>query len=73
MKQDKVKVQDTGILRKFDSGATRDTTENKPDYEGYFSPLVFERYGQYMLKHQKQSDGTLRSSDNWQKGMPIHA
>lgn len=55
-------------MRTFDTGATRDTDENKPDYEGFLSPLVLVRYGEYMMKHQVQTDGDLRSSDNWQKG-----
>lgn len=59
------------IVRKFGSGATRDTDENKLDYEGFYSPLVMQRYAQYMNKHRKQSDGSLRDSDNWQKGMPL--
>lgn len=58
---------DNGIIRQFDSGATRDTSQNKLDFEGFFSPLVLERYAQYMNKHRKQSDGSLRDSDNWQK------
>lgn len=58
-------------VRSFSTGATRSSSEGKPDYEGYFSPLVFERYGQFMLKHQVQPDGTYRPSDNWQKGIPI--
>jgi hypothetical protein len=57
--------------RKFDTGATRDQAFDKPDYEGYLSPLTIERFGQYMLKHQIQSDGTKRDSDNWQKGIPL--
>ena len=61
---------DDGTVRTFATGATRDTNEDKPDYEGFLSPLVLVRYGEFMLKHQKQSDGTLRDSDNWQKGMP---
>ena len=56
-------------MRKFDSGATRDTDENKVDFEGFLNPLVLKRFGQYMLKHQLQADGQLRASDNWQKGM----
>lgn len=60
-------------MRTFDTGATRDTDEDKPDYEGYLSPLVIARYGEYMLKHQIQPDGTLRDSDNWQRGMPLDA
>lgn len=26
-----------------------------------------------MARHQKQADGKLRASDNWQKGMPLDA
>lgn len=53
-------------IRKFDSGATRDTNKNKLDFEGFFSPEVLERRAQYMNKHRVQSDGNLRDSDNWQ-------
>jgi len=55
-------------IRKFGTGATRNTDQNKPDYEGFLSPLVIERYGEYMNKHRYQSDKKLRDSDNWQKG-----
>jgi hypothetical protein len=61
------------VMRKFDSGATRDDNIGKIDYEGFLSPLVLERYGQYMLKHQVQTDGKVRDSDNWQKGIPRDA
>jgi hypothetical protein len=61
--------KDDGVVRTFETGATRSSEAGKPDYEGYFSPLVFERFGEYMMKHQKQADGTLRPSDNWQKGI----
>ena len=59
-----------GEIRKFDTGATRDTDMGKNDYEGFFSPIVIKRFGDYMTKHRKQSDGGLRASDNWQKGIP---
>jgi len=62
-----------GEIRKFDSGATRDTDTGKLDYEGFYSPLVMERFGQYMNKHREQSDGNLRDSDNWQRGIPLNA
>jgi len=54
------------IMRKFESGATRNSDEGKYDYEGFLHPLVLERYAQYMNKHRKQADGNLRDSDNWQ-------
>lgn len=57
-------------MRKFKTGATRDDAAQKPDYTGYLSPLVLERFGAYMLKHQRQADGKTRPSDNWKKGMP---
>ena len=62
-----------GKVRTFNTGATRDTDEGKYDYEGFLSPLVLERFGQYMHLHRKQSDGSLRDSDNWQKGIPLTA
>ena len=55
-------------MRKFKTGATRDTEEGKNDYEGFLSSLVIRAYGKYMTKHRKQADGKLRDSDNWQKG-----
>ena len=61
---------DDGILTTFETGATRGTSEGKIDLEGAFSVLAFERYGEYMLEHQTQSDGKPRASDNWQKGFP---
>lgn len=57
-------------VRQFDTGATKSSNVGKPDYEGFMSPLVVVRYGEYMIKHQLQPDGKLRDSDNWQKGIP---
>lgn len=60
-------------MRQFETGATRDTDEGKLDYEGFLSPAVLERYAQYMHKNRIQADGSLRDSDNWQKGIPKDA
>lgn len=57
-------------IRTFETGATRDTDIDKPDYEGFLSPLALASYGRYMTKHRKQADGQIRDSDNWQKGIP---
>lgn len=57
-------------MRTFDTGATRDGDEGKPSYVGYLSPLALRVYGQYMLRHQQQADGTRRSADNWKRGIP---
>jgi hypothetical protein len=59
-------------MRTFESGATRDNTEHKNDYEGFLSPLVIRAYGDYMQKHRVQADGSIRDSDNWQRGMGLH-
>ena len=59
--------------RKFSTGATRDADHDKLDYEGFVSPEVLQVFATYMHKHRVQSDGSLRDSDNWQKGMPLDA
>lgn len=64
-------IQKQGKVRTFDTGATRDTDKDKLDFEGFLSPFVIERYAQYLHLHRIQSDGTLRESDNWQKGIPV--
>lgn len=60
-------------MRTFSTGATRDSDDAKVDYEGFLSPLVIQRYGQYMNRHRVQADGGLRASDNWQAGIPVDA
>jgi hypothetical protein len=57
-------------IRKFKTGATRNEDTKKFDYEGFISPFVEHRFAMYMHKHRLQKDGTLRDSDNWQKGIP---
>ena len=59
-------------MRVFSTGATRDDADNKPDIEGYLSTLALDMYFDYMLQHQKQADGKIRASDNWQAGLPYH-
>lgn len=58
-------------IRKFATGATRDTEQGKLDYEGFLSPLALKVYAEYMNKHRVQPNGELRDSDNWQKGIPL--
>lgn len=60
-------------IRKFESGATRDSDEDKLDYEAMLSPLVLKRYAEYMHKNRKLKDGSLRPGDNWQLGIPLTA
>ena len=59
--------------RTFDTGATRDQDTTKFDYEGFLSPLALTCFAAYMHAHRVQSDGTLRNSDNWQKGIPLES
>ena len=62
--------QNSDVMRKFDSGATRDTTNNKLDYMKALSPIVLRRYVQYLDKHRLQPDGSYRDFDNWKNGIP---
>lgn len=62
-----------GKIRIFSTGANRNSDDGKLDYEGFLSPLTLERYAEYMHEHRKLSDGSLRDSDNWQKGIPLTA
>jgi hypothetical protein len=59
-------------MQQFDTGATRSDDTNKPDPEGFLSPVVLEAYMEYMQEHRVQDDGKVRESDNWQKGMPLN-
>jgi len=58
-------------MRTFSTGATRDTTEGKHEPWGFTSALAEKRFCEYMHKHRKQSDGTMRDSDNWKQGIPV--
>lgn len=60
-----------GTIRRFESGATRDRDDDKLDYDGFFSGPAMETFAEYMHRHRIQSDGSLRDSDNWQKGIPV--
>lgn len=57
--------------RDFNTGAIRSADATRDDPEGYLSPLVIDRFNQYMTKHRHLPDGRVRDSDNWQKGMPL--
>ena len=63
----------TEEVRKFDTGATRSSEAGRYDPEGFLSPIVIERFCEYMNSHRVQPDGSIRGSDNWQKGIPRDA
>jgi len=54
-------------MRKFETGATRNSIDGKNQYVLYFSPLVKAVRGHYMTKHRIQADGTIRKGDNWKQ------
>lgn len=56
-------------MREFLTGATRNLEDEKLDYEGFISPFSMRAFAEYMHSRRLQADGTIRSSDNWQKGM----
>ncbi len=57
-------------MREFDTGATRNNSDDKLDYDGFNAPICDHSYAEYMHSHRKQADGTMRSADNWRKGIP---
>ena len=61
------------VIRKFESGASRDLDDDKPDYEACLSPLVLEAFAEYMKSCTVMADGSRRPGDNWKKGIPLSA
>ncbi|MGD2071971.1 MAG: hypothetical protein PVG65_00570 [Candidatus Thorarchaeota archaeon] len=57
-------------IRKFKTGATRDTSSGKLEYFGFMHPLCDYSYANYMNSHRKMVDGSLRDSNNWWGGFP---
>jgi hypothetical protein len=62
-----------GKMREFDTGATRDVSEDKLSYVKGLSPIVLKRYLQYLNEHRIQADGNKRTFDNWKLGIPQEA
>lgn len=60
-------------MRQWETGANRDDDTDKMDYEGFLSPVVLERFAQYMHAHRHLEDGSVRSAGNWQRGIPLEA
>lgn len=60
-------------LRVFPTGASRNDDIDKHDPEGFWSPLVIQCYNEYIHGKRRLKDGTIRESDNWQRGMPKSA
>jgi len=60
----------TSTIRQFPTGANRSSEEGKLDYEGFLSPAALKCFAEYMHRCRHLPDGTMRESDNWQKGIP---
>lgn len=60
-------------IQQFETGATRNASGDKFDYEAFINPEVLHAYGEFMHSHRLQKDGSLRDGDNWQKGIPFAA
>lgn len=58
-------------IRTFTSGATRNLSDHKIDYDGFLSFKVLRRFGEYMSSKRLQANGVVRDGDNWKKGIPI--
>lgn len=59
------------LVRQFETGATRSADSGRYDPEGFLSPIVLEYFCDYMNRNRVQHDGSVRASDNWQKGIPL--
>ena len=58
-------------IRQFETGATRNCSDHKINPAKCLSPLVIQRYAEYMAAQRLQKDGSRRADDNWQKGFPL--
>ena len=63
--------KDAAGIQTFDSGATRTSEDGRLSYVRGLSSVVLRRYLQYLAKHRKQADGSMREFDNWKQGIPM--
>jgi len=63
--------KDAAGIQTFESGATRTSEDGRLSYVRGLSPVVLRRYLQYLAKHRKQADGSMREFDNWKQGIPM--
>lgn len=61
-----------GVVRTFESGATRDLDEDKIQYARHLSPRVLRVFCEYMHEHRKTAAG-MRAPDNWKNGIDRQA
>lgn len=58
-----------GTIRRFETGATRNSDRGKYEIARFLDPLVIREFCAYMHKHRQLTDGSLRDPDNWKKGL----
>jgi hypothetical protein len=56
-------------IRRFATGAIRDTATGKYEYARHLDSRALRRYVAYMHHHRNLSDGSTREPDNWKAGM----
>lgn len=61
---------ESATIRTFETGATRDTDQDKLNYVKALSPIVIDCYINYLGRHRKQPGGSMRDWDNWKSGIP---
>lgn len=65
--------EDEPAVRTFDSGATRSPLGDKLEYHKFLDGMVLKKWCEYLHKHRVQTDGSLRTADNWKAGIPQEA
>ena len=58
--------------RVFVSGASRSADDDRYDPEAALSPRVLEYYCTWIHGCNRRADGSIRSDDNWQLGIPLN-
>lgn len=58
-------------MEKYETGASRSETGDRPCYRKALSPLVLQGYVEYLGRHRHLPDGTMRDWDNWKSGIPM--
>lgn len=58
-------------MKNYESGATRNSDEGKPQYAKVGDPSIDKAYAEYMNSQAVQADGKVRAADNWKKGIPV--
>jgi len=61
------------LMRIFPTGATRDDNIGKLNPVRGLSIQVEECYLNYLGRHRRQKDGSLRDWDNWKRGIDVEA